>query len=300
MAKQATDAGAAGIVHARVAADGVGLEAARGLKEGLSPEQVAAVSGRAGRGGRRGRRGDGDEASSSSSTSPPPIAAGDLVIFAAGPAATTHGALDRVRQFVARELDLVAPNRIDLLWVTGFPMFEREEEADGEEGASRGRLVALHHPFTAPDEAALAELVVVVVSSSSTPPHHRRSWTTRASSSTRAPAPTTSSSTASRSRGIPAHLPRRGPARRLRRDRPAQGPSAGAVWVFALCARVWRAAARGVCVRARQARDAPGRGPLDQGRDRVPEDGAGPGPADAGPGAGWRGAVGDLGIKLVE
>jgi len=146
VAKQATDAGAAGIVHARVAEDGVSLEAAKGLKEGLSPEQVRAVFDALVQADAEG----GDKASPSS---PPPIAAGDLIIFAAGPAATTHGALDRVRQFVARELDLVRADRVDLLWVTGFPMFERED--DGSDG-SRGRLVALHHPFTAPDEAALA------------------------------------------------------------------------------------------------------------------------------------------------
>ena len=150
VAKQATDAGAAGIVHARVADDGTSLEAAKGLKEGLSPEQVAAVL---------AALVEADSSSNEASSSPPPpIAAGDLIVFAAGPAATTHAALDRVRQFVARELDLVPQNRNDLLWVTGFPMFEREEGVDGVDGApqQQGRLVALHHPFTAPDEAALA------------------------------------------------------------------------------------------------------------------------------------------------
>lgn len=158
VAKEATDAGAAGIVHARVVVDdnggAFGLEAAKGLKDGLSPEQVSAVLAAL------------VEADSSSSddSSPPPIAAGDLVVFAAGPAATTHAALDRVRQFIARELGLVPQDRCDLLWVTGFPMFEREEAgADGEEG----RLVALHHPFTAPDEAAL---VSSSASSSTTTP----------------------------------------------------------------------------------------------------------------------------------
>ena len=159
VAKQATDAGAAGIVHARVADDGASLEAAKGLKEGLSPEQVAAVL---------AALVEADDSSNGDgSPPPPPIAAGDLVVFAAGPAVTTHAALDRVRQFVARELDLVPQNRNDLLWVTGFTMFEREEEEGGGGGGDgsggggggsggRGRLVALHHPFTAPDEAALA------------------------------------------------------------------------------------------------------------------------------------------------
>lgn len=159
VAKQATDAGAAGIVHARVATDGASLEAAKGLKDGLSPEQVGAVLAAL------------VEADSKEDNSPPhPISAGDLVIFAAGPAATTHGALDRVRQLLARELDLIPPNRSDLLWVTGFPMFEREEAESGGNGA-QGRLVALHHPFTAPDEAALlAPSSSGAYSRSTTPP----------------------------------------------------------------------------------------------------------------------------------
>lgn len=154
VAKQATDAGAAGIVHARVAADGASLEAAKGLKDGLSAEQVSAVLAAL------------VEADSRDENNPP-ISAGDLIVFAAGPAATTHGALDRVRQFLARELDLIPPSRNDLLWVTGFPMFEREESA---EDGTQGRLVALHHPFTAPDEDALLAPPSSSSSSSSSPP----------------------------------------------------------------------------------------------------------------------------------
>lgn len=152
VAKQATDAGAAGIVHARVADDGASLEAAKGLKDGLSPEQTAAVLAAV------------VDADKSGDSNPPPIAPGDLVIFAAGPAATTHAALDRVRQLVARELDLIPRDRHDLLWVTGFPMFEREEEEEEGGNGGKGRLVALHHPFTAPDEASLS-----LSSSSSSP-----------------------------------------------------------------------------------------------------------------------------------
>lgn len=37
-----------------------------------------------------------------------------------------------------------------LLWVVDFPMFERDEEA--------GRLVALHHPFTAPNQDDIAQV----------------------------------------------------------------------------------------------------------------------------------------------
>lgn len=52
-------------------------------------------------------------------------------------------ALDRVRQFLGRDLGLIPDGAHNLSWVTDFPMFEWNE---GE-----GRLEALHHPFTAPN-----------------------------------------------------------------------------------------------------------------------------------------------------
>ena len=70
--------------------------------------------------------------------------------MAAGDAATVHRAMDRVRQYVARDLGMVPAGAHALLWVTGFPMFERDDDA--------GRLIALHHPFTAPDLAPGADL----------------------------------------------------------------------------------------------------------------------------------------------
>jgi aspartyl-tRNA synthetase len=73
---------------------------------------------------------------------------GDLLLFAAGPASTTNKALDRVRQFLAKELKLIDPQAHNLLWVTDFPMFEWNEDEQ--------RLEALHHPFTAPNPDDLA------------------------------------------------------------------------------------------------------------------------------------------------
>jgi aspartyl-tRNA synthetase len=56
-------------------------------------------------------------------------------------------ALDRVRQFLARELGLVPADRDNsawnFLWVVDFPMFEFN--------AGENRLEALHHPFCAPN-----------------------------------------------------------------------------------------------------------------------------------------------------
>lgn len=75
---------------------------------------------------------------------------GHLLLFAAGDTPTVNKTLDRLRQVVARELDLIDPNQLNLLWITEFPMFEWN--------ADEKRLEALHHPFTAPFAADLEDL----------------------------------------------------------------------------------------------------------------------------------------------
>jgi aspartyl-tRNA synthetase len=72
---------------------------------------------------------------------------GTLLLFGAGDTATINKALDRVRQFLARELRLVPANSWNFLWVVDFPMFEFNAEEN--------RLEALHHPFCAPNAADL-------------------------------------------------------------------------------------------------------------------------------------------------
>ncbi|HEV8214396.1 MAG TPA: aspartate--tRNA ligase [Gemmatimonadaceae bacterium] len=76
---------------------------------------------------------------------------GDLGLFVAGPDRISSSALDRVRQDVARRLNLIPENATSFLWVTDFPLFEK----DGETGA----LGAVHHPFTSPlpEDVALLE-----------------------------------------------------------------------------------------------------------------------------------------------
>ena len=69
------------------------------------------------------------------------LAVGALGLYVAGPDRVCSVALDRVRQEVARRLSLIPDDRDELVWITDFPMFER----DGD-----GPLVAVHHPFTAP------------------------------------------------------------------------------------------------------------------------------------------------------
>jgi aspartyl-tRNA synthetase len=74
---------------------------------------------------------------------------GDLGVFVAAQDAVSSPALDRVRQDVARRLDLIKPDGLEFLWVVDFPMFERD--------ASTGGVTAVHHPFTAahPDDGEL-------------------------------------------------------------------------------------------------------------------------------------------------
>ena len=67
---------------------------------------------------------------------------GHLLLFGAGDTATVNKTLDRVRLFIGEELGLIDRDKLNLLWVTEFPMFEYN--------ADEKRLEALHHPFTAP------------------------------------------------------------------------------------------------------------------------------------------------------
>ena len=67
---------------------------------------------------------------------------GDLGLFVAGPDRISSSALDRVRQDVARRLNLIPENAASFLWVTDFPLFEKD--------AATGALGAVHHPFTSP------------------------------------------------------------------------------------------------------------------------------------------------------
>jgi len=78
-------------------------------------------------------------------------APGTLLLFGAGDTATVNKALDRVRQYLARELGLVPADASNeswnFLWVVDFPMFGFNSEEN--------RLEALHHPFCAPNPADL-------------------------------------------------------------------------------------------------------------------------------------------------
>jgi aspartyl-tRNA synthetase len=67
---------------------------------------------------------------------------GHLLLFGAGDTDLVNKTLDRLRQTIGRQLNLIDENQINLLWILEFPMFEWN--------ADEKRLEALHHPFTAP------------------------------------------------------------------------------------------------------------------------------------------------------
>ncbi|CCH67858.1 Aspartyl-tRNA synthetase [Richelia intracellularis HH01] len=115
--KESCEAGAKGLAFIRVRENGE-IDAISAIKDNLTSEQKQEVL---------------------NCTGAKP---GYLLLFAAGDDATVNKILDRLRQFMARELQLIKPNQNNLLWITDFPMFKWNSDEK--------RLEALHHPFTAP------------------------------------------------------------------------------------------------------------------------------------------------------
>ncbi|MBD1850220.1 aspartate--tRNA ligase [Leptolyngbya sp. FACHB-711] len=114
---EATSMGAKGLAYVRVR-DGGEIDTIGAIKDNLTEDQKTELLQR---------------------TSAQP---GHLLLFGAGDAPTVNKTLDRLRQVTARELNLVDSTKLNLLWITHFPMFEWN--------ADENRLEALHHPFTAP------------------------------------------------------------------------------------------------------------------------------------------------------
>jgi len=75
---------------------------------------------------------------------------GDLLLFAAGPAATTQAALGRLRRLLAERWKLTDERALKFCWVVNPPLFEPDEEGGG--------LTAVHHPFTSPATADIGRL----------------------------------------------------------------------------------------------------------------------------------------------
>lgn len=75
---------------------------------------------------------------------------GDIAFFSADTFFTACESLGQVRLAVAKWLHLADENLMAYLWVTEFPMFERDSET--------GNLQAMHHPFTRPMQEDIALL----------------------------------------------------------------------------------------------------------------------------------------------
>jgi aspartyl-tRNA synthetase len=115
--REASEAGAKGLAYIRVRDNGE-IDTIGAIKDNLTEEQKQELLTRCG------------------------AKPGHLLLFGAGDVPTVNKTLDRLRQFVAREFNLIDSEKINLLWVVDFPMFEWN--------ADEKRLEALHHPFTAP------------------------------------------------------------------------------------------------------------------------------------------------------
>ncbi|AFY87221.1 aspartate--tRNA ligase [Chroococcidiopsis thermalis] len=123
--KEAESAGAKGLAYIRVREDGE-IDTIGAIKDNLSPEQKQELLSRTG------------------------AEPGHLLLFGAGVTDVVNKTLDRLRQVIGCELGHIDPSKINLLWVTDFPMFEWN--------ADEKRLEALHHPFTAPHPDDLHDL----------------------------------------------------------------------------------------------------------------------------------------------
>ncbi len=75
---------------------------------------------------------------------------GDLLLFAADKNMVVWNVLGALRIEVAKQMDIIDPNKFNFLWVTEFPLLEWSEEEN--------RFTAMHHPFTMPMEEDLQYL----------------------------------------------------------------------------------------------------------------------------------------------
>ncbi len=123
--KEAAEAGAKGLAYIRVRENGE-IDTIGAIKDNLTAEQKQELLTRTG------------------------AEAGHLLLFAAADANTVNKTLDRLRQCLGKELGLIDPEQLNLLWVTDFPMFEWNTDEK--------RWEALHHPFTAPNPEDIADL----------------------------------------------------------------------------------------------------------------------------------------------
>ncbi len=78
------------------------------------------------------------------------LSEGELALLVAGPDDMSSVALDRVRQEIARRMDMISEGQVELVWVTDFPLFGVDDATGG--------LTAVHHPFTAANPEDVGKL----------------------------------------------------------------------------------------------------------------------------------------------
>lgn len=122
---EATTMGAKGIAYIRVRENGE-IDTIGAIKDNLTPEQKQELLTKTG------------------------AKSGHLLLFGAGDTETVNKSLDRLRLVIGERMGLIDKDKINLVWITDFPMFEWNEDEK--------RLEALHHPFTAPNPEDVEDL----------------------------------------------------------------------------------------------------------------------------------------------
>lgn len=75
---------------------------------------------------------------------------GDILFFMADKAPVVADALGALRVHLAKKHQLFDPTELAFVWITDWPLFEYDEESN--------RFVAMHHPFTSPQNPEVAAL----------------------------------------------------------------------------------------------------------------------------------------------
>jgi aspartyl-tRNA synthetase len=74
----------------------------------------------------------------------------DLLLFVAGPPKVVNQSLANLRLHLGEKLGLIPKDQYRFVWVLDFPLLEYDE--------AEGRYVAVHHPFTAPQDEDIPKL----------------------------------------------------------------------------------------------------------------------------------------------
>ena len=75
---------------------------------------------------------------------------GDVVFIIADKNKVALPVLGALRLTVAKKLDMIPKDKFNFLWITQFPFFEYDDES--------GKYVAMHHPFTMPEDDCIQYL----------------------------------------------------------------------------------------------------------------------------------------------